>query len=363
MVLYAVHLGASSAVVGVLAALFGLMGSFFSVSGGRLMDRVGPARPMIWCSVIMIAGGAFGFVWPSLWSLFVLSTLVGTFYSLFYIGHTQWIGRIGEPGDRIRNFSFASLGFSGATFIGPLATGFMIDHLGYPAAFLMLALVPVFPIAVLALRWVEPPATREAQAGKRSKAGGVMPLVRDRRLFRIYSTSVLANATWSIVNFLIPLYGAQIGLSASTIGVILGSYSIAAVVIRIFMQALVRRFTAWQLMIMSLALTGACFLVYPLVSGIPLLLALTFLIGLGMGLSGPLSQAMLYDVSPPERIGEVMGLRVTAMNITQTVVPVASGAVSAAFGVAPVFWALAAVLIGGSYATRGQWREGGAKHR
>ncbi len=362
MVLYAVHLGASSAVVGVLAALFGLVGSFFSVSGGRLMDRVGPARPMVWSSVLLIAGGAFGFVWPSLWSLFVLSTLIGTFYSLFYIGHTQWIGRIGEPRDRIKNFALASLGFSGATFFGPLATGIVIDHVGYPAAFLMLALVPLFPIAVLAFRWIEPPATRQVQAGKPSKAG-VMTLLHDRRLFRIYSTSVLANATWSIVNFLIPVYGAQIGLSASTIGVILGSYSIAAVVIRIFMQALVRRFTAWQLMIVSLAITGTCFLVYPLVSGIPLLLGLTFLIGLGMGLSGPLSQAMLYEVSPPERIGEVMGLRVTAMNVTQTVVPIAAGAVSTAFGIAPVFWALAAVLIGGSYATRGQWREESAKRR
>jgi len=356
VVLYAVHLGASTAVVGVLAALFGLVASLFSVSAGRLMDRVGPAQPMLWCSVIMVLGTALGFFWRSVYSLFIVSTLVGTFYSLFFIGHTQWIGQIGAPGDRVKNFSLASLGFSAAMFLGPLVTGVVIDHLGHPAAFLLLALVPLFPIAVLGLHWIPHPTGRAARSSKAVAHGGVMELVRDRRLFRIYAVSVIANATWAIVNFLIPVYGAQIGLSASSIGFIMGSYSIAAVVIRVFLQLLVHRFTTWQLMIMSLGISGIGFVVFPVVTGMPMLLLLAFLIGLGTGLCGPLSQALLYDVSPPERIGEVMGLRVTAMNVTQTVVPLASGAVSAALGVAPVFWALAAVLLGGSFATRGQWR-------
>jgi MFS family permease len=355
VVLAGVHLGASPAVVGLLSALFGLLSSFVSVAEGRLIDRVGPVRPMLWCSIAMGLGAVFGFTWHSLWSLAILSTLVGTFYSFFFIGHTQWIGRIGGSDDRVRNYSLASLGFSLATFSGPLVTGVVIDHFGHDWAFVVIAVVPFFAVAVLGSGRVAPPPLPKAARAERHRQS-VMDLVRDPKLFRVYLVSVIANATWSIVNFLIPVYGTQIGLSASKIGLLMGSYSIAMIVIRAFMPMLHRRFTGWQLMILSLASSAFCFVAMPLVTSLTVLMVLAFLIGLGMGLSGPLSQALLYEASPPERVGEVMGLRVTAMNVTQTVVPIGSGAVSAALGNGPVFWALALVLVGGSYAVRGQWQ-------
>ncbi len=109
---------------------------------------------------------------------------------------------------------------------------------------------------------------------------------------------------------------------------------------------------------MSLVVTGFGFLLFSFATSFALLMALSLFIGMGIGMSGPLSQALLYDASPPERVGEVMGLRLTAMNVNQTVVPLASGALGTAIGVAPVFWAVAGTLLWGSYATRAQWRRG-----
>jgi hypothetical protein len=51
----------------------------------------------------------------------------------------------------------------------------------------------------------------------------------------------------------------------------------------------------------------------------------------------------------------VLGLRATMMNISQSAVPLVSGAIGAALGVAPVFWMVGATLLGGCYATRKQW--------
>jgi predicted MFS family arabinose efflux permease len=362
VVLYAVQLGASPALVGVLAALFGLVAAFASVPAGRLMDRIGPAQPMLWCSILMGAGAGLGFVWPKLASLFWVSSLVGTFYSLFFIGQTQWLGRLSAPADRLRDFSFSSLGLSAGALLGPLATGFMIDRTGHASAFLMLGLATLFPISVIALRTIEhPPGRAAANPGAKREKQSVMDLLRDPRIRRIYGVSVLANATWSIFGLLMPIYGAQVGLSASSIGLILAAYAVASFVIRAAMTLLQQRFSSWQLMIGSLAITGACFVALPLFSGVAPLMAIAFFIGLGMGLSGPLSQALLYEASPSDRIGEVMGLRVTAMNTTQTVMPLASGAVTAALGTAPVFWALAALLIGGGYLVRAQWTRGRAE--
>jgi MFS family permease len=223
----------------------------------------------------------------------------------------------------------------------------------------MLALVPLFPVALIAFNVIEPPEEAEKGPGAAPAARGqasAIELLRDRPLLRIFGVSALAHTTWSIMHFLVPVYGTQIGLSASAIGMVVGAYSIASVLIRAFMTLLARRFTSWQQMLMALASTGVCFVFFPLFTAVPPLMILAFCVGLGMGLSGPLSQALLYDASPPERVGEVMGLRVMAMNVNQTVVPLAAGAIGAAVGVAPVFWALAVMLMGGAYATRAQWR-------
>ncbi|MCC6472270.1 MAG: MFS transporter [Burkholderiales bacterium] len=360
VVLYAAQLQASPAAVGLLVALFGLVSTVFSVPAGRLMDRVGVAGPMLWFSAIMVAGCALGWGWRDLGALFIVSPVVGTFYSLFYVGHTQWLGRIGASQQRSTNYSLAALGFAAATFLAPIAIGFVVERAGHPEAFLMLAAAPLFTIAVLALRVIEAPAPPAHPTGPRGggRRGGVFELARDRKLLPVYAVCVIASATWSIASLMIPLYGVEIGLSASGIGLVLGAYSLASVVIRVVMIWLGRRFTDWQLMIASFALAAACILVFPLFAGIGALMTVGFLLGLGIGLAGPLSQALLYEAAPAGRVGEVMGLRVTAMNATSTVVPLAAGAASGLVGVAPVFGVMAAFLAGGSWWVRGKWNKG-----
>ncbi len=358
LVLYAIHLQASPAIVGLIAGLFGVVSAFVSVPAGRVMDRIGTGKPMLWCSALMVAGSMVGVLWHDIAALFIVSIVVGTFYSLFFVGHAQWVGKIGKPENRVNNIGLASLGFSVATFTGPMAAGYVIDHFGHALALFMLGMVPMFSVAVLALKVIEAPPGSGQSAASRAAAGkrSIKDLLRDRELRRVYMVCVIASSTWSIVSLLIPLYGSEIGLSASTIGLILGAYSSASIVIRVFMTHLARRFTGWQQMLLSLGSAGACFIILPLVTQVAGLMVVAFMIGLGMGLAGPLSQNLLYDASPPDRIGEVMGLRVTVMNSTSTAIPLVSGSLSAAVGVAPIFWMLALVLLGGAWSRRGQWK-------
>ena len=84
--------------------------------------------------------------------------------------------------------------------------------------------------------------------------------------------------------------------------------------------------------------------------------ALAGLLGLGLGVGAPISMALIYEASPPDRIGEVLGLRLSLINAMQTVVPLTAGAIGAALGVGPVFWTLAALMVIGAWAARRQWR-------
>ena len=58
--------------------------------------------------------------------------------------------------------------------------------------------------------------------------------------------------------------------------------------------------------------------------------ALAGVTGAGLGLAGPLATTLMYDASPPERVAEVVGMRMTVANIGQTAIPLLSGAAGSA---------------------------------
>jgi predicted MFS family arabinose efflux permease len=354
VMLWAVHLDASPATVGVLSALFSLLNVFTSVHVGRWIDRSGARIPMLLGSAMVAVGTAVAFLWHELAALFVVGVVIGTFYNLVFISQQRLAGQYGRPEDRVKNFGLTSLAQSAAGMIGPVAAGFAIDHAGYPETFLMFTLMAAIPLSVLAFNLLEFPP-KEPAKHREERKGGTLALLREPTLRRIYAVAVLTSSTWSIVIFLVPLYGTQIGLDASTIGIILGAFSVATVVIRLALPLLARHFTTWQLLIGSLVVSGLAFVPIPAVTGVVALTLLLAWIGMGLGLSGPISQAIVYDVSPPGRIGELLGLRVTMLNASHAAMPILSGAMGAAIGVGPVFWIVAASLLAGGWMIRGEW--------
>jgi len=353
VLIYGAYLGASPAVVGLLASLFALFSVVTSVHVGRWIDRVGPRTPLLIASIAMISGATLAFFWREVAALFIVATVVGSFHNVFQIGQQQLVGRYGKPEERAANFSLSSLANSAATFIGPMIAGLGIDNIGHPLTFVVLAASACVPVPFLALnvlRYPDRPQPR-AQAGREPPAG-MWSLLRNRPLRRIYVASVLTNGTWSVVNFLIPLYGLQIGLDATSIGTLLGVFSVANVLIRLVLTFMVGHFSPWQMMVGSMFVTGTAFFALPMTENFPLLLAISFWLGMGLGVSGPMGQALLYDASPPERVAEVIGLRVTLQNACQAGVPLASGAIGTVTGVAPVFWVLSAMILWCCYDNR-----------
>jgi hypothetical protein len=84
-------------------------------------------------------------------------------------------------------------------------------------------------------------------------------------------------------------------------------------------------------------------------------MALSFLLGLGLGCAQPVIMSQLYEASPPGRQGEAVGVRTLMLNGSHTVIPLASGALSAAAGMGPAFWLLAGLLLGGAWFARGRF--------
>jgi len=351
--LYALHLHATPFMVGVLMALYALLPMLFAVSMGRFSDRFGARMPMLTGSIALAAGTLIPYLWESLVALSVASVLIGSSFMMYHVAYQNIVGYLGRPEDRPVNFSLAALGFSISGFTGPMIAGFGIDWIGHAATFAALAVFPLVPIALLGfdrIRLPHAPAHGTApDPGRR-----VADLLRHRELRPIFIASGLLATAWDMFTFAMPIYGSRIGLSASSIGLVFGSFSVATFVIRIFLPALSRRLTAWPLLTVSLATAGATFLLFPLLERAGLLMGLAFLLGLGLGMSQPMVMSLLHNTVPHGRVGEAVGVRMTLINMSQAGMPLLFGALGAALGIAPVFWATAVLLSAGSLYARRQ---------
>ncbi len=343
VMLSAASMGASPALVGLLAALYGIISAFTAVRVGRWIDRVGPRSPIMLASSMVTLGALIPGFWHSLPALFVAAPLLGTFNSMFQMTTHQTVGRYGKPEDRPENFATQALGISAATFAGPLVAGLAIDTIGYSSAFFAMAVFAFAPMAVVWMRLLKfPPMPQHRREEVAPVAGWA--LLRDKELRHAYIAAASNNAIWSIWGFMLPLYGHSIALSATRIGALSASMAGGTVFVRFFTRALVRRYTSWPLIIVSHIMVGLGFIGIPFTAMYTLLVAFALVMGLGMGLSGPLSTAVMYDASPPNKVGEVIGLRMTMANLGQTMVPLLGGAVGSALGVGPVFWTVGTLL-------------------
>ena len=345
--LYAIQLHASTFTVGTLMSSFALLPMLLAVAAGRLIDRVGARWPMFAASFTVAVGALLPFVWPRLWTLYAASTLIGTGFMVFHVAVNQVVGAIGRAEDRAANFSWLALGFSVSSSLGPLVTGFAIDAIGHVRTFLLLFLFPLVPLIVM---WLNRPALPHAKERKTDAGGSrVMDLLHNRPLRRVFIASGLLNMAWDLYAFVMPIYGSRIGLSASTIGAVMGSFAIAIFAVRLLLPLLIRRVRPWQVIGAALLTSAAVYCVFPLFTSVPLLVALSCTLGLGLGCSQPMVMALLYNTSPPGRQAEAVGVRTTVMNASSTALPLASGALGAAVGMGPVFWSMAALLGAGAY--------------
>jgi MFS family permease len=104
---------------------------------------------------------------------------------------------------------------------------------------------------------------------------------------------------------------------------------------------------------LSLTTAALSYAMLPFTQNVAAMMALMFLLGLGLGAPQPMILTLLHESAPAGRAGEALGLRTTMINTSQTVMPLIFGAVGAALGIAPLFWAMsAALLAGGFFANR-----------
>ncbi len=340
--LYALSLQASEFTVGTLIALFAVFPMLLAVPMGRVIDRGGVRRPLMAGCVVASAGVVIAATVKAIAALYVAAILIGTGFMAIFIAAQHAVGTLAAPDQKAAGFSKLSVGFSISAFLGPLIAGFTIDHVGHAAAFGACGAFTLLAFAIASGR-----ALRELPiqpAGGAHQRGSPLQLLRDRDLRGVYFVGILLAAAWDLFTCVTPIRGTQLGFSASTIGMILASFSAATFAVRLAMPGIVRRFHEWQVLTGALGAAALCYALLPFMQQ-PLAMAGTaFALGLALGSGQPNVLALLHMGAPPGRGAEAIAIRASIGNLSAVSLPLAFGAAGATLGLFAVFWGLGAII-------------------
>lgn len=351
--LLALKQGYSALAVGVLMALFALTQVFLALPAGRYADRHGLRRPIAYAVIAATVGTALAALFPVFGVLCLAALLSGGATGAASIALQRHVGRAARDATELKQlFSWLSIGPATSNFLGPLTAGVLIDHAGvwlggetgdltgYRVAFLLMALLPL-----LTWWWVRrtpdlPSATTPELQGKRR----AWELLRDPMMRRLLLVNWFLSSCWDVHTFVLPVLGHERGYSASTIGMLLGSFALAATLVRLAMPWLAGHLRESRVISGAMVATAVLFGVYPFMSSALDMGVCSVLLGLVLGSVQPMIMSTLHQITPADRHGEALGLRLMSLNGSSVVMPLLFGSIGAVVGVSLVFWVAGAVV-------------------
>jgi MFS family permease len=153
---------------------------------------------------------------------------------------------------------------------------------------------------------------------------------------------------FDLFNLYMPVYGKSLNFSATTIGLIIGAYGLAATITRVILPFASARLGERRILVLALAIPACGFALIPLTGTVWLLALLSFFIGLGLGCGQPLSMVLAFNAAPEGRSAEAIAMRLAVSYGAHVVLPPLFGAFGAVLGLTPVFWICAMLLGGGA---------------
>ena len=343
--LMALKQGYSPLAVGCLLALFAVSVVFLALPAGRLADRHGLHVPMRLAVLIASLGLGLSVLWPYFWVLCVSALMVGGASGLAVIALQRHAGRLAHGPTELREvFSWLAIGPSLSNFVGPLLVGVLIDRVSFQAAFLAMATLPW--LAWWLVRQVDRMPT--IPSPDQALAPSSWAMFREPAFRRLMLINWVLSSCWDVHTFLVPVIGHERGLSATVIGAILGSFAVAATLIRLVMPWMASRLQEGRVVGSAMIATSVLFVLYPMAHSAWLMAGLSVLLGFALGSVQPMIMSTLHQITPHAQHGQALALRSMAINASSVLMPLLFGTVGAWVGVGVVFWAVAGVVGGGA---------------
>ena len=340
--LWALDRGYGEWTVGVLLSLFAVAPIAMSMWAGRFADRHGFHRPVAVGVGMGLAGSVIVLAYPSMPTVAIGCLLTGGAISTAAVAIQREAGLMTEsPHDLKRIFSWISLAPALSNAIAPIAAGVLIDTAGFRWTFAFAVLLPIVAWALARQVPRHPP-------GPHHDASATPPawhLLREGPLRNLLLVNVVLSTCWDVHTFVVPVVGHAKELSASSIGLVLGSFAVAATVVRLAIVRFAHHLDELKALRAAMVLATVVLAVYAWLPGTAGMVLGSSLLGLALGSVQPMILSTLHQVTPRERHGQALGLRMLTVNVATVAMPVGFGLLASAFVVAAPMWMMAGLLV------------------
>lgn len=340
--LWVLKQGYGEASVGMLLSLFAVAPIALSLWAGRLADRHGLHRPVGMGVLLAFVGAVLALAIPHLWAIATGCLLCGGAVAMAGVAMQREAGLMAqEPGELKKIFSWMALGPALSNALSPIIAGLLIDHVGMSAGFAFAALLPLLAWA-LARKVPRNPPKVYTKSFRERAAWDLFRLPAYRRLLIV---NLALSAGWDAHSFVVPVVGHARGLSAASIGLVLGSFAVAATLVRLAIVRFADDIDEAKALRAAMALAMLTFIAYAWLPGTLGLVAGSALLGVALGSVQPMVLAMLHRATPHERHGQALGLRMLTLNGATVGMPVGFGMLAAATALAAPMWLMAGLLL------------------
>ncbi|WP_245820263.1 MFS transporter [Marinobacter lutaoensis] len=324
--LYALELGATPVLVGMILCAPYLLPLVLAIPLGGLITRLGGRRVIIAGACGMAAGPWVILLLPGFSGLIVAQLIIGVAHILMVLAAQSIISGLGHGKALERYFGWYTTCLSGGQLVGPLLAGWLIDASGARLSFAVMGAIAL--IGILSGFFL----TGSARVGQ-STEKSLLGYRAQARLLRTNPGVKISIALTVAVMFalgahgsFLPVYLESLAVSATTIGALVSLRALCAMAIRPFMSSVIEwlggRAAAmvWSSVVVALGLmlTG-------LTGNVYLLGVLAVLVGVGSGISQPLSMVVLAEHVSAAQRSSALGMRLMGNRGVQFLAPLILG--------------------------------------
>jgi predicted MFS family arabinose efflux permease len=330
--------------VGVISAVFAILPIFLAVWVGRFMDRGNDAQAAwIGSGLLVAACAGFWLFASSIAALLLLTAMFGIAH-LFLMASQQMLC-IRCSGLRGRDSVFGNYLVASAIGqgLGPYIIAWSSGSAMLPPTETLFGIA----LAIAALSLLTAGAIRPAPKtlGHDRRSGvPVSRLLRQRGLMAVLIASVITITSQDLLTIYLPLLGADRGINAGDVGVLLTVRSALALISRMGYSRVIRLVPRGLLTLTSMLGAGIGFAGLALPMPLSAMYAAMAVMGFSLGIATTLSLTNVVELASGEVMGTVMSLRITGNRIGQVAVPFAASLIAAATGVGGIFVIIALSL-------------------
>jgi len=345
--LFAAHLGARDAGLGLIAAASTYTGILLSIPAGVLSDRLGRRVVLLGSGVVFASAPALYLFVSGPGALAAVRAYHGIATAVFGPVAMAYVADLApvRRGERMGLFSSATLiGRS----LAPLAGGFLLA-LGFRAVYVCCGIAGII---ALAIAWALPRPEHTPSVGRASlrealrEAGqGLRQTVRNPAILCASGAEAVVYLCFGAVETFLPLYAMAHGIPEWQIGIIFAAQITTVAVTKPLLGGASDRLGRVPVIGAGLMVSAGSLLALSLLVGVWGLGVAAAVFGLALSAVTSATSAFVSDASRARHYGAALGVLSTIMDVGHSTGPVLAGALIGALSYQPTFRIIAALPV------------------